>query len=194
MLDPDQQLKTLGDLTVRAKLHFDLWTVTKHQDSRAAHQVTFDEYWNYLRFNREAHEQKFLVILAGLISNARKDSVGVFQSIDSLQAGGHLSNERAEELKAKILTHKDVRNGIILIRNKLLAHRDIDQNYELVWRKANLTINGIGQLIDVLLDVVNDLLEAMNFQMRVAFSDPIDEFERLLRAARPRVSNVEVAE
>jgi hypothetical protein len=185
MLESDQRLKTLGDMAVRTKLHFDLWSLTKHQDSWENHKETLEEYWNYLRFNREAHEQKFIVILANLVANARVDSIGVFQAIKECQSSGRISPLQAEKYKEKILAHNITRDGVLLIRNKLFAHRDSKKTYEFLWRQANLTINTIGQLIDTSLDVVNDLLEASGEQRRVAFSEPVIEFERLLKAARP---------
>lgn len=185
MLALSERLDTLGRMVLRAQLHFDLWCVTKRAESWEVHKVSFDEYWGYLRFNREAHEQNFIMQAGSILSKPRSDTITLIGTIDEVAEQGLISSSERIHLIKELRAHESARKGVLLLRHKLFAHRDTGWTYAEVWNRADVSLDALRALTESCLDVSNDLLEASGCARKSILQEPIKEFERLLLAVHP---------
>ena len=160
MLSLHDRVLTLGNMVVNARLHFDLWSVTKSDESWLSHKATFDAYWQYLRFNREAHERAFVLGLASILDKPRNDLITLRGVSDELHAVGLMGGESQAELRTIVARHTKTQRGVILLRHKLFAHRDSGWTYRETWKRANLTTDNLRSVFVDLIDVANVVLES----------------------------------
>lgn len=179
MLPIHERLATLGDMAVRTQRHFDLWCVTKRAEAWVHHKEVFDDYWGYLRFNREAHEHKFVVECGNLLKKSTRN-ISLLGLVDETARDKIISETHKKYLHHEIERHKDIKTGVLHLRNKLFAHRDSGLTYAEVWSEANLTLDGLRALLCSCMNVTNIVLGANGLDHRLADFEPVEDFERLL--------------
>ena len=172
-------------MALRSRLHFDLWCVTKRVEGRFEFEDVLDEYWEYLRFAREAHEHKFIIETASILEKDAADKITLRGLINETRATEYFDQEDKDKIDEQLGIHTRVRKSIILLRHKLIAHRDSRWTYKEAWKRAEITVDQLDALTSTCLAVTNDILRAHSFAVRERYVAPVEEFERLLRALRP---------
>jgi hypothetical protein len=177
-----ERLNTAGQLSVRAKIFYDVWRCYYDELNREDQfHYTVNLYTEFFRFDYHAHLMCFVLSYAALLE-PRGDTINLGQLVkDTLDVAAVLATERTEinDLLDKILKF---RSPIMMLRNNAFAHRSASLSYNSAFKKAQITPNELRELSDDVLKLTNRLLIACNLKDKIANTMAVDDLLEIVGA------------
>ena len=149
-------LSALTQITIRARLHWDIWWAYEGEDEHLKFLPTMNRYSEFFRFDIHAHltaliiasyqlyEVKRTTHNLGVLVKRASSEPGILPSY--VQAASNLLRE-AEPLAARVR----------ILRNNAFGHRSLALGYNDAFEKAAITPFQLRDLTKTALDIVNQL-------------------------------------
>src|SRR5262249_34437624 len=135
-------------------LNFDVWWVYSGAGNREQYLEVLNRFPMFFQTGIHAHFVALVIALARLFE-ARRDTINVPALVKLL--GSKLSNAEKRRIEALIAEALPLWKKVTLIRSNVFAHRNNTWSVEELFRKADLTPNGVRQLIKLSKEIVNAL-------------------------------------
>lgn len=174
-----KRLLAASRMARNAHTQFSLWRGLSSVDAHKAHRSVLNEYWEHLRFTKQAHLVASLVELNSLISKHRL-TINLPNLLLELGKSGFDVSEPQKMLSRVQGEAKKVET----LRNNALAHRSKQQEYDDVFRAAAITPDEIRELIDTAVEIVSLSLSVLDEDRPITSELPSQSLDRMLTALR----------
>jgi AbiU2 len=176
-------LGTLTQVTLRARLHWDIWWVYEGKDERPKHLPVMQKYSEFIRFDVHAHLTATITALYQLYEKKRGTrNLGVLLKRASSEPGVAASvTQAAASVFAGV---EPLAKKVRILRNNAFGHRSLDIGYDDAFAKASITPFQLRDLSIASLEIVNHFHRGFG-DADWPFNDyPIGHLRRLLRDLR----------
>ncbi|NQU72054.1 MAG: hypothetical protein HQ514_15990 [Rhodospirillales bacterium] len=177
----DGRLKTAAQLTLRARIFYDIWRFFDGAETRPGIIDTMRDYSEFFRFAPNAHFVSFVVQIAALMEK-RNDTINLRGLAKELKGGGLISVKDASEVDALFERAAPLASKTKILRDKLFAHRNASLSYADVLENASVTPNELRDLTELALKIVNHLLMARDQDFYAFNPLPVAHAEAMLNA------------
>ncbi|HVR98241.1 MAG TPA: hypothetical protein VMW27_16610 [Thermoanaerobaculia bacterium] len=175
----EKLLSTLTQITIRARLHWDIWWAYEGEDESPKALPTMNRYSEFFRFDIHAHLTAMIIASYQLYEVKRTThNLGVLVKRAGSEPGVpatyfHVASNllrESEPLAAKVR----------ILRNNAFGHRSLALGYEDAFEKAAITPFQLRDLTKTALDIVNQFHRALG-DTDCDFNDAaIEHLRRLL--------------
>lgn len=174
-----ERLRAAGRMARNAHIQFSLWRGISSVDAHKAHRPVLNEYWEHLRFTKQAHLVASLVELHSLHKKNRRTINLQDLILEMKREGWNVAGAQKSLEEVRVATDK-----IEVLRNEALAHRSRIQSYDEVFRAAEITPAEIQDAIDVGVEVVSILLLLIGEESQIVDELPQHSLDRMLTNLR----------
>lgn len=183
MIPFDTLLDTLTQITIRARLHWDIWWAYEGETERPKHLPVMQEYSDFVRFDLHAHLTSCIVCLYQLYERNRKThNLSVLLDRAACESG--IGPKVVESAKRSLDRADELAKKVRILRNNAFGHRSLKLNYDAAFAQAHITPFELRCLCKTALGVVNHFHKALGHG-DWPFNDlPVDDLRRLLRDLR----------
>ncbi len=182
-----ERVEYVVNLAVRTGVFFDIWWLYRGP-TRADILQQMNACPDFFRFDEHAHLVSMIIHLA-VLHDKRGDTLGFETLIEDTtnSLGASRTAEQCQKLLEayQLLTkHHDLISRVRLLRHKAFAHRDASQNYNDVFREADLKPNELKQLIDDSRRIANKLAACLGLQEGMPDQFAVAHARRVLDALK----------
>ena len=158
------RLNTAGQLSVRAKIFYDVWRCYHDELNREDQfHYTVNLYTEFFRFDYHAHLMCFIVSYAALLES-RTDTINLGQLAEETMEVAAISVTEKTEINDLLDKILKFRGPIMTLRNNAFAHRSASLSYNSAFKKAQITPNELRELTNDVLRLTNRLLTVCNLK------------------------------
>lgn len=175
----DSRLSRAVDLSLRARIHLDLFIATKLDVNASRHKKALLEYNDYFRFSRIANEWTFFVRINNLFTR-KQDTNNLPMLLEELEYNSQIEPEIAKDIRQRLDLLNRTRKSVKHIRDKAIAHQDDDLTQGDVYKEAQISLDLMTELSDASLEIANTLAATHGQPPRSFFDAPRQTLERLL--------------
>lgn len=175
----DEKIRIAGDLSIRARIFFDIWWFYESADTRRKVSGTMNEYSEFFRFDSHAHFAAFVVHVAMLFEK-RHDTVNLSSLVREAEASRSFPAVTVAQAEQLLSHARPLVEKVAILRSNLFAHRSNSLSYADAFRKASVSADELRDLTDRSLTIVNLLLGARGEQERCFHRAARDDAEKLL--------------
>lgn len=180
-------LSTLTQITLRARLHWDIWWLYDGEDERSKFRSkllpTMNRYSEFIRFDIHAHQTAQIIALYQLYEVKRTThNLGVLVKRAGSEPGipaNHVQTAASLLRDAEPLAAK-----VRILRNNAFGHRSLALGYDDAFEKAAITPFQLRDLTKTALDIVNQFHRALGEADWEFNESPAEHLQRLLENLR----------
>jgi hypothetical protein len=147
-----ERIRVAGFNLMVAHVSHDIWWLYIGADTRPHYVEAMERYYNFFRYDQEAHFRALIVGVYTLFDK-RRDTITLASLAEDARGAGF--DVSAIEAKLNQLSGR-VRK-IEIMRHKLFAHRDHSMAYNDVFKAAQLRPDDLKDVLRESLVIVNDL-------------------------------------
>ena len=181
-----ERIDRVEELAHRARIFLELWTALNLDTALAPFDEALDEFDDFWRFTRTAHESAFLIRITNLF--IRDKRTANFRSViaDAKKAGA-ITPVLAAACCAKIDALGDLPDRVALIRNNAMAHQHRSLKQNEVFTKAQISLNLMKQYSDTAVEVATMLKRGVGGEPMAVETDPAATLRELLTFVETRL-------
>lgn len=181
-----ERIERVEELAHRARIFLDLWTALQLDTALEGFDQALDEFDDFWRFTRTAHETAFLIRITNLFVQDKRTANFISLIADAKKAGA-ISPAVAAGCRAKIDELGDLPSRVAKIRNTAMAHqhRSVKQNE--VFSDAKISLNLMKQYSDTAVEVASMLKRGIGGEPIVVETDPGATLRELLTFVETRL-------
>jgi hypothetical protein len=153
--------------TIEARAHWQCWWAMGNQ-AKLTLRPQLNRYSDFFNITERAHFNSLFINLGNLFDKRRDAS-----SLDHYfrLARDRFSTHEIAEFRARLAGHEQAREGALVIRNGVIAHKTAGQTERQVFIAAGIRPRNIRDLVIECSEIVNRLVERENWTNRVFVSD-----------------------
>jgi hypothetical protein len=159
------RLKLSGQLAVRARAFYELWRAHQSDAMPERQRYTYDFYSQYFVFNSHAHLVA-LIVHIGMLYDVDRQTIGLKNLIEEIRKQS-IASPKIAEAESLFQQMYPFARKIMVLRGNVFAHRSATLSYKDAFKKAAITPNQIGDLIDGSLQISNKLLVALDMEEQI---------------------------
>ncbi len=163
-----EKLEKLEQVVLRARAHFDIWSVYAGAGARPRLLPTMNDFSEFFRFDEHAHQFTFVVHLCQLLDRRAK-TINLRTLIGEAHASGY-STQATEKAGSIAAEMEPIWKKLIMLRSNLFAHRSEQLGWNEAFSRAGVTANEIRRFTEQGLEAVHKLLGATGSHLN-HFSD-----------------------
>ena len=177
----------IEELAHRARIFLDLWVALQLDTALAPYDKALDEFDDFWRFTRTAHESTFLIRITNLFTRDKRTEN--FKSLipDALKAGA-ISKTVAAACQAKIQALGDLPERVAIVRNNAMAHQHRTLKQNEAFTKAQISLNLMTQYSDAAIDIAVMLKKGIGLEPVMVETKPARTLGELLQFVEQRIS------
>jgi hypothetical protein len=180
-LPVDERLERAGELVVRARKFYDLWSCLENAKERPATLDAMDDFSEFFKFTIHAHFVAFVVHMAALFET-RNDTINLWRLAKDMKAANMLLSKAAAEVDALLREATPVASKVTILRSNLFAHRSDSVSYASAFELAQVTPDQLHNLTEIALKIANQLLLAKGLRDQFVHPGPHEHAGALLQA------------
>jgi len=171
---PSVSTKVFFDLfesAMEARAHWQAWWAIANL-ARPELVPRMNKFPDFFLITERAHFNCIFINLANVFDKRR--DVSNLEKYLKL-AGNLYSPSEAEEIRKRLLTHKAAIEGVIAIRNNVIAHKNSGMSERKVFNSAELKPRMIGAVVEEVASIFNFFAEREGLTNRIFVSERITE-------------------
>ena len=150
----------IEELAQRARINLDLWTALQLDTALAGFDEALDEFDDFWRFTRSAHQSMFFIRITNLfVRDKRTENFPCL--IDDARKADCITIEEEKSCFLKIDELGDLPKRVAVIRNNAIAHQHRTLKQNETFTKANISLNLMHDYSDTALEVAAMLRNAV---------------------------------
>jgi len=166
-----------------ARASFDIWWTYASDHSRPDHLEAMNEYSEHFRFDEHAH---FVALIVGLSSlfDPTENTITIRRIVTKAVADGH------QTLKPLIATVDALQSdprvlGVLHLRNKLFAHRDVKVSYAAAFEGAKITADDLRKLLETAFQIIGKVADTVGARRPIHNTIATEHTVKMLRRLKP---------
>lgn len=181
-----ERIERVEELAHRARIFLELWTALHLDTALAPFDEALEEFDDFWRFTRTAHESVFLIRITNLF--VRDKRTANFKTvIADAESAGAITPALAAECRAKIDALGDLPARVAHIRNNAMAHQHRSLKQNEVFTTAKVSLNLMKQYSDCAIEVATMLKRGIGGDPIVVETNPAANLRELLTFVETRL-------
>ncbi len=151
-------------MVVRAKVHFDLWSLLYVQsEERRKNLHDMQVHSQFFVFDMHAHFVSW-VLHTYIIFDKGKRTLSLERVLHRYERFSVIPSKEIDSLRLELDRLGEVAEGVKCLRNSVVAHRNIDCDYKKYFAQAKVKPDQVGKLLSDVLLIVNRLQGLRNLK------------------------------
>jgi hypothetical protein len=178
LLPIDERLERAGQLVVRSRIFFDIWSCFEGADTIIDAMPRYSEFF---RFDPHAHFVAFIVSIVAMFDK-RKNTISLFRLANETKAARLIPIPVSAEVDTLLTEAAPLATKTAILRHHLFAHRSASTTYADAFKKAAVTEGELRYLTDIALRIANGLMLARGLRDQCFNPLPREHAEAMLKA------------
>lgn len=180
------RIDRVEELAHRARIFLELWTALNLDTALAPFDKALDEFDDFWRFTRTAHESVFLIRITNLFTRDKR-TANFISVIADAEKEGAIGKELAAACRTRIAALGDLPARVAQVRNNAMAHQHRSLKQNEVFTKAQISLNLMKQYSDTAVEVASMLKRGIGGEPIVVQTDPAATLRDLLTFVETRL-------
>jgi hypothetical protein len=173
------------ELAHRARVFLDIWVAMTLDTAVEPFTDVLDEYDEFFRFTRVAHEATFISRITNLLQ-PHKSAENLPALINDASRREVITADVVHRCRAALVECDPMFRKVKLIRDNAMAHQHRYRQQTEIYIEAQVTLDGMVELSDQVILVTGDLMEAIGLRRRIVLTNPVAALERMLSMLKER--------